>query len=326
MGIDLDPRFGDGQPFADLYRDDPRSGMQLQRWRVAGDGTLHARPGLVLDGIAAGPVHDSGRIRFGPDGNLYVLTGDAGQARARPAARVAERQGAAPLAAPVPREARTARRSSRAGTATRRAWTGSRGRTGSSRPSTGRAAATGRRATTRSTSSAAGATTAGRGDRLRPPRLRQADQGLAPGRRTVGRGVRDHRRLAVARRPARRDAGRRVAAAARHPRGTRVRRDHRALQGPLRPSARGRPPAPHARSIWITTSNRDGRGSPADDDDRIPCASPRPPAEARPRAGCGAPPPNPCRMHDGDRPFRAKFALGAAAAALAGPRDLRASS
>jgi glucose/arabinose dehydrogenase len=33
----------------------------------------------VLDGILAGPVHDSGRIHFGPDDRLYIATGDAGQ-------------------------------------------------------------------------------------------------------------------------------------------------------------------------------------------------------------------------------------------------------
>jgi len=76
MGIDLDPDFEDGQRFAYLYVT-TASGLQLQRWRVAEDGGME-RDGLVLDGIAAGPIHDSGRIRFGPDDNLYVLTGDAG--------------------------------------------------------------------------------------------------------------------------------------------------------------------------------------------------------------------------------------------------------
>jgi glucose/arabinose dehydrogenase len=33
----------------------------------------------VLDSIRAGAIHDSGRLRFGPDGHLYVVTRDAGQ-------------------------------------------------------------------------------------------------------------------------------------------------------------------------------------------------------------------------------------------------------
>jgi glucose/arabinose dehydrogenase len=79
LGIDLDPQFAAGQRFAYLYAT-TRNGMQVQRWRVGDDGTM-SREAVVLDGIRAGRIHDSGRLRFGPDGNLYVLTGDAGQRR-----------------------------------------------------------------------------------------------------------------------------------------------------------------------------------------------------------------------------------------------------
>jgi glucose/arabinose dehydrogenase len=79
LGIDLDPQFAAGQRFAYLYAT-TSDGMQVQRWRVGDDGTM-SREAVVLDGIRAGRIHDSGRLRFGPDANLYVLTGDAGQGR-----------------------------------------------------------------------------------------------------------------------------------------------------------------------------------------------------------------------------------------------------
>ena len=51
-------------------------GLKLERWAFA-DDTLQREATLVSD-IEAGPIHDSGRIAFGPDDRLYVATGDAG--------------------------------------------------------------------------------------------------------------------------------------------------------------------------------------------------------------------------------------------------------
>jgi glucose/arabinose dehydrogenase len=52
-------------------------GLRLERWRFEDDRL--AREASLIDGvIEAGAIHDSGRIAFGPDRALYVATGDAG--------------------------------------------------------------------------------------------------------------------------------------------------------------------------------------------------------------------------------------------------------
>ena len=48
---------------------------RVVRYREVG-GRLGERA-VLLDGIPADTIHDGGRIRFGPDGLLYVSTGDA---------------------------------------------------------------------------------------------------------------------------------------------------------------------------------------------------------------------------------------------------------
>jgi glucose/arabinose dehydrogenase len=75
LGIAIDPGFTRGRRFAYVFVT-TASGMQVQRWRWT--GSRLRRDGLVLGGIRAGSIHDSGRLAFGPDRNLYVATGDAG--------------------------------------------------------------------------------------------------------------------------------------------------------------------------------------------------------------------------------------------------------
>ena len=43
------------------------------------DGDRLGPPEVVLDGIPSGFIHDGGRLEFGPDGHLYVSTGETGE-------------------------------------------------------------------------------------------------------------------------------------------------------------------------------------------------------------------------------------------------------
>jgi glucose/arabinose dehydrogenase len=76
LGLALDPDFArNGLVY--LYFTTPEA-MKLERWRFGEDGMQ--READLIDGtIQAGVVHDSGRIAFGPDKDLYVATGEAGQ-------------------------------------------------------------------------------------------------------------------------------------------------------------------------------------------------------------------------------------------------------
>jgi glucose/arabinose dehydrogenase len=74
MGLALDPDFAQNDLLYLYFT--TAEGLKLERWRYAG-GELTREATLVSD-IAAGPIHDSGRIAFGPDERLYVATGDAG--------------------------------------------------------------------------------------------------------------------------------------------------------------------------------------------------------------------------------------------------------
>jgi glucose/arabinose dehydrogenase len=74
LGLAVDPAFRRNR-FVYLYFT-TRAGMRLERRRLT--GRRLTGPRSLVTGIAAGGVHDSGRIAFGPDDRLYVSTGDAG--------------------------------------------------------------------------------------------------------------------------------------------------------------------------------------------------------------------------------------------------------
>src|SRR5918992_4197310 len=74
LGMAIDPRF-ERNGLVYIYRTSG-SENQLLRFRFASNELREER--MLVRGIQASPVHDGGRVRFGPDGQLYFSTGDAG--------------------------------------------------------------------------------------------------------------------------------------------------------------------------------------------------------------------------------------------------------
>lgn len=74
LGVEVSPEPGDRWLY--LYLTTAQDN-RVVRGELAADGTL-GELSVVLDGIPRATFHDGGRLAFGPDGALYVATGDAG--------------------------------------------------------------------------------------------------------------------------------------------------------------------------------------------------------------------------------------------------------
>ena len=88
LGLALDPDIGRNQFFyvcaSRLDQGEWRN--EILRYRASGD-TLTVDTTILRAGIVASGLHDACRMRFGPDGKLWIVTGDGGQpARAQDAA------------------------------------------------------------------------------------------------------------------------------------------------------------------------------------------------------------------------------------------------
>ena len=79
LGIAAHPQFASNRVFYLYYTTDKTNGPvnRVEKFLLASDGASATSAGVILDDIPAAQFHDGGRLRFGPDGNLYVATGDS---------------------------------------------------------------------------------------------------------------------------------------------------------------------------------------------------------------------------------------------------------
>ncbi len=79
LGLAVDPQFATNRRFY-LYltvADGETSSNRVERWKLSDDGLSATQEKVIFGPIPAAKFHDGGRIRFGPDGMLYVATGDS---------------------------------------------------------------------------------------------------------------------------------------------------------------------------------------------------------------------------------------------------------
>ena len=78
LGIALDPNYNSNR-FVYVYYTNEDLTNQVSRYRY--NGRRLVEESIIIDGIPGARTHNGGRIGFGPDGNLYIATGDAEEPR-----------------------------------------------------------------------------------------------------------------------------------------------------------------------------------------------------------------------------------------------------
>lgn len=79
LGIATHPDFANNRFFY-IYFTAAANGTpvnRVERWQLSQDGFSATRDRVIVDNIPVAQFHNGGRIRFGPDGMLYIGTGDA---------------------------------------------------------------------------------------------------------------------------------------------------------------------------------------------------------------------------------------------------------
>jgi len=81
LGIAVDPNFAMNRSVYLYYtaQIDGKTLNRVARWVLSEDGLGASEAAVVVDNIEARRFHNGGRLRIGPDGYLYIGTGDAGE-------------------------------------------------------------------------------------------------------------------------------------------------------------------------------------------------------------------------------------------------------
>ncbi len=79
LGMAAHPNFAENRLFYLYYTTDQGGTLEnrVERWQLSEDGLSAQANQIIVDGIPVARFHNGGRLRFGPDGMLYIGTGDA---------------------------------------------------------------------------------------------------------------------------------------------------------------------------------------------------------------------------------------------------------
>lgn len=92
FGIEIDPNFYNGEPYVYLYYAQPETFINtLSRFTFA-NGQIDMSSEKVLLRVPTEPAccHQAGDLEWGPDGTLFISTGDTGQSGTRPTQELTE--------------------------------------------------------------------------------------------------------------------------------------------------------------------------------------------------------------------------------------------
>jgi len=82
LGIARHPEYASNGFIYVYYTYNDGGGLYNRVRRYVMEGNTLSADRVIIDRIPAGSIHDGGRIKFGPDGLLYITAGDAGNADA----------------------------------------------------------------------------------------------------------------------------------------------------------------------------------------------------------------------------------------------------